>query len=173
MSDDLYRERAHLIALAAAYHPAVLCYSDPSAPDWPVIYFNTRLHGQMSWHVSPDDLDLFRHVLVVEKGDPRAQWDGHSTELKLTRLRVLAQQTNLASLVADLGVQAKQRRQAEGLSLRAAAGQIGIGFNTLTRLERGYDARLSNALAVLDWLTRPMIDVLITPATSATPKEIT
>ncbi len=154
MTDDLYRERAHLIALVAAYHPAVLCYSDPSAPDWPVIYFNTPIHGQMSWHISPDDLDLFRHVPVVEKGDPRAQWDGHSTELKLTRLRVLAQQASVASLVADLGTQAKQRRQAEGLSLRAAAEQIGIGFNTLRRFEKGQDCSLTNAIALLRWLGR-------------------
>ncbi len=155
MSDDLYRERAHLIALMAAYHPAVLCYSDPSAPDWPVIYINTRLGGQLSWHISPDDLDLFGHVPIVEKGDPRAEWDGHTTELKLARLKALIKQASPASLVADLGFQAKQRRRVECLSLRAAAEQIGIGFNTLTRLEQGYDASFSNALAVLDWLARP------------------
>jgi hypothetical protein len=78
---DIYRERAHLTSFLSKVYPSRLSHSDPSEPDWPVLYVQTP-EGQLSWHVSPDDLDLFGHLAVV----PGVQWDGHSTEEKYERL---------------------------------------------------------------------------------------
>ena len=82
MTDPLaaaYRERAHLIAHLAALHPSHIGF-DPSEPDWPVVYVETEA-GQLSWHLSADDLPLFAHV---PRGE--ADWDGHTTEQKYARL---------------------------------------------------------------------------------------
>ncbi|MFE3461381.1 hypothetical protein ACFXKD_27875 [Nocardiopsis aegyptia] len=87
---DVYRERAHLVAHLASQHPAVLAYSDPDEPAWPVITVSTPA-GQMTWHLSPDDLDLVAHVPVVSADDPRAAWDGHDTATKYERLRALTE----------------------------------------------------------------------------------
>lgn len=81
----IYRERAHLLAYLSAHWKSVLAFNDPAEPTWPVLYINTDA-GQMSWHISPDDVDLFPHVLVVPIDDPRAKWDGHSTAEKYDRL---------------------------------------------------------------------------------------
>ncbi|MFB4276053.1 hypothetical protein ACBJ59_12215 [Nonomuraea sp. MTCD27] len=83
----IYRERAHLVAYLATKFPAAIAYSDPDEPDWPVIYITTP-HGQMSWHVAPDDLDLFPHVPMLEV-DAGPVWDGHTTDEKYERLRAL------------------------------------------------------------------------------------
>lgn len=85
---DVYTERAHLAAYLAAQHPAVLAYSDPDEPEWPVLTVSTPV-GQMSWHIAPADVGLFVHVPLVPADDPRAAWDGHTTEQKYERLRIL------------------------------------------------------------------------------------
>ncbi|MFB7739560.1 hypothetical protein ACFC08_35475 [Streptomyces sp. NPDC056112] len=86
----VYRERAHLVAHLAALYPSTIGLTDPSEADWAVVTVNTP-EGQMCWHISPNDYDLFEHV-------PRsldAAWDGHTTEEKYARLdahtRALAQ----------------------------------------------------------------------------------
>lgn len=76
---DVYRERAHLVAHLAALYPSHIGV-DPSESDWPVVYIDTDA-GQLSWHISQDDLPLFAHV---RRGD--ADWDGHSTTEKYGRL---------------------------------------------------------------------------------------
>lgn len=85
---SLYRERAALVAFLAAVFPAVIASNDPEEPDWPVIYITTPA-GQMTWHLSPGDLDLFQHVDQVAADDPRAQWDRHTTAEKYQRLEEL------------------------------------------------------------------------------------
>ncbi|MFE7461616.1 WDGH domain-containing protein [Nocardiopsis terrae] len=85
---NLYRERAHLVAHLAALHPSALAYSDPQAPDWPVVTITTPT-GQMSWHINEADLDLFKHIPVVHPARPEVAWDGHTTEEKYDRLRAL------------------------------------------------------------------------------------
>lgn len=86
MTDTVYRERAALVALLAAQYPAVIVSDgDPQTPGWSLIYVDTP-HGQMSWHLSPDDLDLFAHVPTVDDGPT---WDGHTTEEKYQRLAAL------------------------------------------------------------------------------------
>lgn len=81
---DIYRERAFLTRHLASVYPSRLSYNDPSEPDWAVLYVQTP-EGQLSWHISPDDMDLFGDVVVVSDH----KWDGHTTEEKYDRLRRL------------------------------------------------------------------------------------
>lgn len=85
--DGAYRERAHLVALLAAMTDgAVITYAtDVDEPGWQIVYL-TIGDRQASWHVSPRDADLFQHTERVEHDDPRAQWDGHTTEEKYTAI---------------------------------------------------------------------------------------
>ena len=52
------------------------------APGWWLVYAETPA-GQVSWHVSNDDVDLFSSwvPVTIETG-----WDGHTTEEKYRRL---------------------------------------------------------------------------------------
>jgi hypothetical protein len=79
--DSVYRERAHLVAHLAAVYRSTIGYHDPAEPDWAVVIVDLPT-GQASWHVSPDDMDLFRHVRRADVNT----WDGHSTEEKYQRL---------------------------------------------------------------------------------------
>lgn len=88
MTDDVYRERARLVALVAALYPSVRAYSDPAEPEWSVVYVDSPA-GQLSWHIAEGDVDLFAHVPLVDAGDPGAVWDGHTTEEKYHRVAEL------------------------------------------------------------------------------------
>jgi hypothetical protein len=91
--DKAYRERAHLVAYLAACHPSVITDAPDTDDAWKIIYVETPA-GQMSWHLSGDDLDLFLHVADtgdVPGGAP--EWDGHSTEQKYERLAELTRMT--------------------------------------------------------------------------------
>lgn len=57
--------------------------------------------------------------------------------------------------IVELGRLLKQRRETTGLSLRAAADETGVPFNTLARVENGLAADLVNTLAILAWLDIP------------------
>jgi hypothetical protein len=81
---DIYRERAYLTSYLSKRFPSYLCYSDPDEPNWAVLYVDTP-EGQLSWHINPDDMDLFSHLSVRKF----AQWDGHTTEEKYERLSEL------------------------------------------------------------------------------------
>ncbi len=78
---DVYRERACLTSFLSKIYPSRLSYSDPDEPEWAVLYVYSP-EGQLSWHISPDDMDLFGHLVVVEG----VEWDGHTTEEKYERL---------------------------------------------------------------------------------------
>lgn len=87
--DQAYRERAHLLAWLSALHPAnavITPATDVDEPGWQLLYL---LVGgwQMSWHIAPSDAGLFAHVEHVDPSDPRAQWDGHTTEAKYQRIQ--------------------------------------------------------------------------------------
>ncbi|MEU0991099.1 hypothetical protein [Streptomyces sp. NPDC005953] len=90
--DGVYRERARLIALVAggiAEQAVVAPALDIEEPGWQIVY--VTLHGrQCSWHISPRDADLFAHLDHVPADDPRAQWDGHTTEEKYERIDSLS-----------------------------------------------------------------------------------
>ena len=92
-SPDLYRERAHLVAHLAAIYPSHIG-TDPSEPDWPVLYIDTDA-GQLSWHISTADLPLLTHV---SRGE--ACWDGHSTQEKYRRLDSLTRTLAVRKAVA-------------------------------------------------------------------------
>lgn len=81
MTDTVYRERAHLVAHLSALYPSNIGYTDPEEPEWAVVTI-TLPTGQASWHVAPDDMDLFGHVNTAA-GE---RWDGHTTEQKYGRL---------------------------------------------------------------------------------------
>ncbi|MFD5709471.1 hypothetical protein ACFWHW_03600 [Streptomyces pharetrae] len=80
-TDSVYRERARLVAHLAAAYPSTIGYHDPEEPDWAVVIVDLPT-GQASWHVAPEDMDLFAHVQLSEINT----WDGHSTEEKYARL---------------------------------------------------------------------------------------
>jgi hypothetical protein len=87
--DGAYRERAHLTAWLATIHPAVLAPApDVNEPGWQILYL-TAGGRQLSWHIHPRDADLYAHVEHVPADDPRAQWDGHTTEAKYAAIRQL------------------------------------------------------------------------------------
>lgn len=99
--DGAYRERAQLLAWLAALHPAVLAPApDVTEPGWQILYLTT-LTGQASWHVHPSDAHLFPHVEQVTADDPRAKWDGHTTELKYARIATVTRM--LAESAATTG----------------------------------------------------------------------
>lgn len=79
--DAAYRERAHLVAHLATCYKATIGYTDPDEPDWAVILIDLPA-GQVAWHISPEDMELFGHV----RRDDDGVWDGHTTEEKYRRL---------------------------------------------------------------------------------------
>lgn len=85
--DQAYRERAHLVALLAAMTDgAVIAPAlDLDEPGWWIAYLTIGGH-QCSWHISPRDAGLFVGVERVQPDDPRARWDGHTTEQKYAHI---------------------------------------------------------------------------------------
>ncbi|MDX2667415.1 hypothetical protein [Streptomyces stelliscabiei] len=88
--DGAYRERAQLLAWLAAHHEAVLApaLEIDDADGWHLLYLHAGGH-QLSWHIAPRDAELFAHVEHVDFADPRATWDGHTTDEKYERIRTL------------------------------------------------------------------------------------
>lgn len=94
-----YRERAHLVALLAAIYPAELHENpDPGYDNWPIVMVQTPA-GQMGWHLSPHDVDLFDHV----RFDATIEWDNHTTDEKYARMRQLTAQLEAAGGVEAVG----------------------------------------------------------------------
>lgn len=79
--DSIYRERARLVLFLTKIFVSYGGFTDPEEPDWLVVYVETP-EGQLSWHISPDDLDLFGHLSLVTENS----WDGHTTKEKYERL---------------------------------------------------------------------------------------
>jgi ribosome-binding protein aMBF1 (putative translation factor) len=63
-----------------------------------------------------------------------------------------ASYSDAAVLLDELWLRVQNARRRRGLSLREAAGQIGIGHSTLARLEYTGVCSLPNAVQVLRWL---------------------
>jgi hypothetical protein len=76
--DSVYRERMHLVAMLAATFPSYINREDE---DWPVVLIDIPT-GQVSWHFSKDDWDLFDDIPMSKE----IVWDGHDTEEKYRRL---------------------------------------------------------------------------------------
>ncbi len=66
----------------------------------------------------------------------------------------LTSYADLAAVVGSLPLLLRETRRARGLSMRAAAAEIGCSAPTIQRIETGADCALSNATAVLLWLDR-------------------
>lgn len=58
----------------------------------------------------------------------------------------------LAQVLANTPLLFREARRARGLSMRAAAAEIGLSFSTVHRIESGEDCVASNLIAVLRWL---------------------
>ena len=86
--DVAYRERNAVVAALIRSHgwPAEVVMA-PDTEGWWIVYAETP-QGQVSWHIGPDDMDLFSEWPVAF-GTARSPWDGHSTEEKYRRLAAL------------------------------------------------------------------------------------
>jgi hypothetical protein len=120
-----YRERAQLVALLAAVYPSHIGYTDPNEPDWAVAIVETPA-GQLSRHISRDDMDLFEHVLISTSED--RPWDGHSTEQKYQRVRDLIAQLEAGQAGAGAPVPVLAGVDAADARLNQIAQQLGILF---------------------------------------------
>ncbi|MGW6009675.1 hypothetical protein [Streptomyces sp. NPDC055210] len=85
--EDVYRERSQLLAWIAALHPSTSVITNSPDEDGRHLLYLTAGGWQMSWHIRPRDIDLFKHVALVDVTDVRAQWDGHGTVQKYERVR--------------------------------------------------------------------------------------
>jgi transcriptional regulator with XRE-family HTH domain len=56
---------------------------------------------------------------------------------------------------SKLGAALKARRRAKRLTLRDLSDEIGVSFNTLSRVERGHIPDLKNFRRIVDWLEMP------------------
>jgi len=73
--------------------------------------------------------------------------------------------------IARLGEMLKERRRRKRLSLRDLADQIGVSFNTLSRVERGHVPDLRNLRRIADWLEVP-VEMFIEPSAAASTPEV-
>ncbi|WP_019629692.1 hypothetical protein [Actinomadura atramentaria] len=99
--DSVYTERARLVAFLAASYDSVIINRDDA---WPLVYVKSPF-GQLSWHLSEDDVELFEHV-----PDGGADWDGHGTAEKYERLRALTNLTAARRRLASARSSRSRRR---------------------------------------------------------------
>ena len=64
----------------------------------------------------------------------------------------LTSYAELAEIITHLPMLAREHRRGGRLSLRTAADQIGMGFNSLYRFEKGCDVNFASLVAILRWL---------------------
>ena len=81
--NELYTERAQLIAALSKHYPAHL-ELDPQVPSYVCVIVELPT-GQVSWHVANEDLVFFGHLLRRIKRN----YDGHTTAEKYQRLNAL------------------------------------------------------------------------------------
>jgi transcriptional regulator with XRE-family HTH domain len=60
--------------------------------------------------------------------------------------------TQAAAVLAALPLLVREARRAQGLSVRAAAAQVGCSFSTISRFENGQNVTVANAVALVRWL---------------------
>lgn len=58
----------------------------------------------------------------------------------------------LVQVLVNLPMLLHEARRARGVTLREAAKQTGLSFNTIMRMEKGTDSSMSSAIAVMNWL---------------------
>jgi hypothetical protein len=86
---NIYRERAHLLALLTRLYRAVLYRPSDAEPGFTYCLSLLLPSGQGTWHIADEDLDLFRHVPQFPYTFPPREfvWDGHTTDEKYYRIR--------------------------------------------------------------------------------------
>lgn len=89
--DKAYTERARLVAFLARLYPAEI---RDAGSDWAIVLIDTPA-GQMSWHLSREDRELFHHV-DWSNAVGSVKWDGHTTEQKYERLAELGRTVSAA-----------------------------------------------------------------------------
>jgi hypothetical protein len=78
----VYRDRntavqlAGVLALWGGFPAGVR--QDPEEPDWPVLFIDLPLVGQVSWHMNKSDL-------AAQWPEYSGSWDGHTPKLKIER----------------------------------------------------------------------------------------
>lgn len=84
--DEVYTERAHLVAALSKLFPSSLGEHDGDDwdDDWRTACYIELPTGQVSWHIASKDVHLFEHL--EKEGN---SWDGHTTEEKYKRLDAL------------------------------------------------------------------------------------
>lgn len=75
--NEAYSERARIVSSLTLLFPSRMTQHE----GWWIVYMDTP-HGQVSWHISEDDLGYFGHVPRVDSW----QWDNHTTNEKYLRL---------------------------------------------------------------------------------------
>lgn len=89
---SVYRERAYLVSFLTTIFPSVGIYDNADEPEYMLVYVETPV-GQMSWHIHPDDIDLFEGLYLVSQ----YTWDGHSTREKYDKLQELTMSRRVPS----------------------------------------------------------------------------
>jgi transcriptional regulator with XRE-family HTH domain len=74
----------------------------------------------------------------------------------------------IVEVIANLPIIVRERRRADGLSMRAAAAVIGCSPSTVVRCEQGKGADADTVVALLKWLDRTPHDQ--TPPELETPR---
>lgn len=74
---------------------------------------------------------------------------------------------------SGLAAALRKARRVKQLSLRDLADEIGVSFNTLSRVERGFWPDLKNYRAIVQWLDLPPSTFLGAAETTSTPEVIT
>ncbi len=86
--NSAYRERnAVVAALIRSNGWKAEVVMAPDTEGWWIVYAETP-QGQVSWHIAPEDMDLFRDWPVAFGSRP-SPWDGHTTEEKYRRLAAI------------------------------------------------------------------------------------
>jgi hypothetical protein len=100
--DAVYRERNAVVAALIRTNDWPAWYvAAPDADGWFIVYAESD-EGQVSWHIGPQDIDLFSGWMSA---GARAGWDGwdrHTTEEKYHRIAALRESPTIATLRAAL-----------------------------------------------------------------------
>ncbi len=88
--DSAYSERNKLVALISKIFPSYLGLHEVSDSSWDsewknIVYVELPT-GQCSWHIHDSEMGMFSHL----KFNNNIKWDGHSTELKYSRIEAYA-----------------------------------------------------------------------------------
>jgi hypothetical protein len=157
--DGAYRERAHLVALLAAMTEGAVIAPAPDVdePGWQIAYL-TLGGWQCSWHIAPSDAALFARVEHVPADDPRAHWDGHTTDVKYRRIR-----THTSVLALRLTDEEHDEREAQANLDALAPLRVYVSGPYSADPERSIQAAIQAADALLTAGHAPLVPHLKHP----------